>query len=44
MSANGMGWMMWAGGVFWFLVLALLILGSAALIKYLRSPRSADLA
>lgn len=36
MSANGMGWMIWAGGAFWLLVLALLTLGAAALVKYLR--------
>jgi hypothetical protein len=40
MSMSGMWWMMAAGGVFWVLVLALLILAIAGLIKYLRSDRS----
>lgn len=39
MSANGMGWMMWGAGLFWLLVLALPILGAAALIKHLRADR-----
>lgn len=42
MSTNGMGWMMWGMGLFWLLVLALLILGAAALIKHLRSDRHAS--
>jgi tellurite resistance protein TehA-like permease len=37
MGANGMGWMMWGMGLFWLLVLALLVLGVVALIKYLRA-------
>jgi hypothetical protein len=40
MSANGVGWMIWAGGLFWLLVLALLVLGAVALIKHLRSDAS----
>jgi hypothetical protein len=40
MSANGMGWMIWAHGLFWLLVLALLVLGAAALIKHLRTDVS----
>jgi hypothetical protein len=39
MSTNGMGWMMWGAGLFWLLVLVLLILGAAALIKHLRADR-----
>ena len=34
---NGMSWMMGGMTVFWILVLALIILGIAALIKFLRS-------
>lgn len=35
---DGMGWGMgWGMGVLWFLVLILLILGIAALVKYLFS-------
>ena len=34
-----MGWMMGLGILLWILVFALLILGIAALIKYLRSGR-----
>lgn len=40
MDMNGMGWMMWAGGLFWLLVLALLVLTVAALLKHLRSEQS----
>lgn len=39
MDMNSMGWMMWAGGLFWLLVLAVLILTVAGLTKYLRSGR-----
>lgn len=39
MSVDGMSWMMWAGGLFWLLVLALLVLAAAALGKYLFSDR-----
>ncbi|HEY9567962.1 MAG TPA: hypothetical protein VIR38_07720 [Thalassobaculum sp.] len=42
MGANGMGWMMWGAGLFWLLVLALLVLTGAALIKHLRSERPAS--
>jgi uncharacterized membrane protein len=42
MNANGMGWMMWGMGLFWLLVLALLVLGVMALIKYLRSDSRAE--
>lgn len=31
------GWMMLVGGIFWLLVVILLVLGIAALLKYLRS-------
>ena len=31
------GYGMWAGGLIWLLVLIVLILGAAALVKYLRS-------
>jgi hypothetical protein len=39
MAWDGMygGSMMWGAGLIWLLVLAVLILGIAALIKYLRS-------
>tara|TARA_R110000824_G_scaffold3234_4_gene15138 strand:- start:55383 stop:55565 length:183 start_codon:yes stop_codon:yes gene_type:complete len=40
MNMEGMGWMMWGMGFFWILVIALLVLGVAALVKYLFSgPR-----
>lgn len=39
MNMAGMGWMMAIGGIFWLLLLALVVLGIAALIKYLRSER-----
>lgn len=39
MAMDGMGWMMWAGGLFWVLVLALLGFAAAALVKYLFSDR-----
>jgi hypothetical protein len=42
MSMNGMSWMMWGAGLFWLLVLTLLILVIAALAKYLRSGRLAS--
>jgi hypothetical protein len=32
---GGMGWMMAGMGLFWLLVLVLLVLGIAALVKYL---------
>lgn len=34
---EGMGWMMGGMGLVWLLLLVLLVLGIAALIKYLRS-------
>lgn len=34
------GWMMLIGGIFWLLVLIVLVLGIAALLKYLRSGPS----
>jgi hypothetical protein len=38
MMMNGMtSGMMWGMGLFWLLVIIVLILGAAALIKYLRS-------
>ena len=33
---HGMGWMMGGMGLFWALALLLLVLGIAALIRYLR--------
>lgn len=34
------GWVMLIGGIFWLLVIVVLVLGAAALLKYLRSgPR-----
>jgi hypothetical protein len=36
MMDGGMGWMMAGMGLVWLLVLVLLILGIAALVKYLR--------
>ncbi len=33
---DGMGWMMAGMGLVWLLVLILLVLGIAALVKYLR--------
>lgn len=35
-AMSGMGDMMWGMGLFWLLILALVVLGIAALIKYLR--------
>lgn len=35
-AMSGMGGMMWGMGLFWLLILALVVLGIAALIKYLR--------
>jgi hypothetical protein len=37
MSGAGMGWMMGGMGVIWILVLVLVVLGIAALIKYLKT-------
>ena len=39
---DGGGWMMLIGGLVWILIIAVLLLGIAALVKYLRSgpPRS----
>lgn len=34
---EGMGWMMVLMGLFWLLVVVVLVLGIAALVKYLRS-------
>jgi hypothetical protein len=34
---DGMGWMMGGMGLLWVLVLILVVLGIAALVKYLRS-------
>ena len=37
---DGMGWMMAGMGLFWLLILVVLVLAAAALVKYLRSgPR-----
>lgn len=33
---DGMGWMMGGMAVIWFLLIALLVMGIAALVKYLR--------
>jgi hypothetical protein len=35
MMSSGMGPMMWGMGVLWLLVIIVLVLGAAALIKYL---------
>ncbi|MGE5547317.1 MAG: hypothetical protein ACM33T_10490 [Solirubrobacterales bacterium] len=37
-----MGWAMAAAVAFWLLVLAALILGIAALVKYLRTPKTRE--
>jgi hypothetical protein len=38
----GSGWMMWGMGLFWVLVLIVLLLAAAALVKYLFfTPREA---
>ena len=37
MGDGTMGTMMWGMGLFWLLVLVVLVLGAAALIKYLRN-------
>ena len=34
---DGMGGMMWAAGLLWLLLVIVLVLGAAALVKYLRS-------
>jgi hypothetical protein len=34
---EGMSWMMGGMGLFWLLLIVILVLGIAALIKYLRS-------
>lgn len=34
---DGMGWMMTGMGLVWLLVLVLIVLGIAALVKYLRT-------
>lgn len=39
MMMEGMWGMGWAMGLFWLLVLILLVLGIAALVKYLASGR-----
>lgn len=36
-GAGGMGWMMGGMAVVWLLAVAVLVLGLAALVKYLRS-------
>jgi tellurite resistance protein TehA-like permease len=37
---DGMGWMMWGAGLFWLLLVIVLVLAVAALVKYLRSDRT----
>jgi hypothetical protein len=37
---EGMDGMMWAVGLLWFLLIIVLVLGAAALLKYLRSDRT----
>jgi hypothetical protein len=32
-------WMMWGAGLVWLLLIVLLVLGIAALVKYLRAGR-----
>jgi hypothetical protein len=34
---DGMGGMMWAAGLLWLLLVIVLVLATAALVKYLRS-------
>lgn len=36
MGMEGMGWMMGGMGIIWILILVLLVLGIAALVKFLR--------
>jgi hypothetical protein len=42
MNMSGMGWMMWAGTAIWVLVFVVLILGAAALVKYLAAGDRGD--
>lgn len=37
---DGMGGMMWGAGLLWLLLTVVLVLGAAALVKYLLSDRS----
>ena len=37
---DGMGGMMWGAGLLWLLLVIVLVLGAAALVKYLRSGRT----
>jgi hypothetical protein len=39
MTGAGGTWMMIVGGIIWLLTIIILVLGIAALIKYLRSDR-----
>lgn len=39
MGGAGGAWMMILGGIVWLLTIAVLVLGIAALLKYLRSGR-----
>jgi tellurite resistance protein TehA-like permease len=39
MMSGGMGAMMWGMGLLWLLVAVILVLGAAALLKYLFSGR-----
>lgn len=41
-TMDGMGGMMWGMGILWLLVAVLLVLGIAALIKYLFFSRRRD--
>jgi type IV secretory pathway VirB2 component (pilin) len=37
---DGMGRMMWGMALFWLMLIVVLVLGAAALVKYLRSDQS----
>ena len=39
MMSDGMSWMMTGMGLFWLLVIVVLVLAAAALVKYLLSGR-----
>lgn len=39
MGWDSMGWMMGGMGLFWLLILVVLVLGAAALVKYLFTKR-----
>jgi hypothetical protein len=39
MMHDGMGWMMWGGGLLGLLIVVVLVLAAVALIKYIRTKR-----